>query len=107
MGHDSMADASPFDPYYVWLGIPPEDQPPNHYRLLGINDFESDPNVIANAADRQMSHVKRAAHGPQGTAASKLPSIIRVPIRSRLFAKSSREKMIPPHWLRPRSSVLV
>lgn len=24
----------PFDPYHKWLGIPPKDQPPNHYRLL-------------------------------------------------------------------------
>ena len=24
-----------FDPYHIWLGIPPEEQPPNHYRLLG------------------------------------------------------------------------
>ena len=26
----------PFDPYYSWLAIPPEDQPPNHYQLLGL-----------------------------------------------------------------------
>ena len=24
-----------FDPYYTWLGIPPEEQPPDHYRLIG------------------------------------------------------------------------
>ena len=23
-----------FDPYHIWLGIPPEAQPPSHYRLL-------------------------------------------------------------------------
>ncbi len=47
-----------FDPYRKWLGIPPEEQPPNHYRLLGIGLFESDPDVISNAADRQMVHVR-------------------------------------------------
>lgn len=26
-----------FDPYHQWLGIPPKDQPPNHYRLLGVS----------------------------------------------------------------------
>ena len=31
--------AANFDPYYKWLGIPPEEQPPNHYRLLGIQDL--------------------------------------------------------------------
>ena len=48
----------PFDPYRKWLGIPPKDQPPNHYRLLGIATFESDPDVIENAASRQMAHVR-------------------------------------------------
>ena len=32
-----------FDAYHEWLGIPPKDQPPNHYRLLGIELFESQP----------------------------------------------------------------
>jgi hypothetical protein len=41
-----------FDPYYRWLGIPPSAQPPNHYCLLGLVDFEPDPDVIASAADR-------------------------------------------------------
>jgi hypothetical protein len=60
--------AEPFDPYRKWLGIPPQEQPPNHYRLLGIGLFEHDPDVIENAANRQMSHIrtfqggKNAAH---------------------------------------------
>jgi hypothetical protein len=48
----------PFNPYHKWLGISPEDQPPHHYRLLGIEPFESDPDVIANAADGRMAQVK-------------------------------------------------
>ena len=47
-----------FNAYHVWLGIPPEEQPPNHYRLLGITVFESDLDVIDHAADRQMAHVR-------------------------------------------------
>jgi len=47
-----------FDAYRKWLGIPPDEQPPHHYRLLGIGLFESDPDVITNAADRQMLHVR-------------------------------------------------
>ena len=35
-----------FDPYYEWLGIVPKDQPPHHYRLLGIQPFETDPHLI-------------------------------------------------------------
>jgi cytoskeletal protein RodZ len=47
-----------FDPYRKWLGIPPEEQPPDHYRLLGIPRFEEDPDVIESAADRQMAHLR-------------------------------------------------
>ena len=52
-----------FDPYRKWLGIPVEEQPPNHYRLLGIGLFESDHDVISNAADRQMAHVRTFQSG--------------------------------------------
>src|SRR5215469_5837801 len=47
-----------FDPYHKWLGISPKDQPPNHYRLLGVEAFESDPEVIESAADQRMTHVR-------------------------------------------------
>ncbi len=40
-----------FDPYHAWLGIPPEEQPPDYYRLLDLRPFEEDPDVIATAAD--------------------------------------------------------
>ena len=52
-----------FDPYRKWLGIPPAEQPPNHYRLLGIGLFESDAEVISSAADRQMFHVRNFQSG--------------------------------------------
>jgi len=29
-----------FNPYHKWLGIPTDEIPPNHYRLLGISPFE-------------------------------------------------------------------
>ncbi len=52
-----------FDPYRKWLGIPSGEQPPNHYRLLGVGLFESDPDVISSAADRQMVHVRTFQSG--------------------------------------------
>jgi hypothetical protein len=55
-----MSQSAPktFDPYHVWLGIPPSEQPPNCYRLLGVPLFEDNPEVIASAADRQMAHLR-------------------------------------------------
>lgn len=47
-----------FDAYHKWLGIPPAEQPPNHYRLLGLTLFESDPDVILSAAEQRIAHVR-------------------------------------------------
>lgn len=55
--------AEGFDPYFKWLGIPPDEQPPNHYRLLGVPLYIDDADVIENAADRQMSHVRTLQSG--------------------------------------------
>ena len=61
-----------FDPYRKWLGIPPYQQPPNHYRLLGIELFEADADAIANAADRQMAHIRTFQAGPHSALSQKL-----------------------------------
>jgi hypothetical protein len=61
-----------FDPYYKWLGIPPKDQPPNHYRLLGIELFEADPDVIDTAANKQMAYIQGCANGPHLPLSQKL-----------------------------------
>lgn len=59
--------ADDFDPYHRWLGIAPGQRPPDHYQLLGIPRFESDPDVIASAADRQMAHVRSFQSGKHAT----------------------------------------
>ena len=62
----------PFDPYFKWLGIRPKDQPANHYRLLGIELFESDGDVIANGADARMTHVKTFQAGRYSAISQKI-----------------------------------
>ncbi len=61
-----------FDPYYKWLGIPPERQPPSHYELLGIREYESDPDVICSAADRQMTYLRTFQSGKNSKASQRL-----------------------------------
>lgn len=61
-----------FDPYHKWLGILPEEQPADLYRLLGIALFENDPDVIESAADRQASHLRSFQSGKQSAASQKL-----------------------------------
>ncbi len=50
-----------FDPYYQWLAIPPEEQPPNHYRLLGVPLFTADKQLLEVAADQRMTYVRQRA----------------------------------------------
>ena len=66
------APSGNFDPYYKWLGIPPKDQPPTHYRLLGIERFESDREVIDAAANRLMAYLKTLSTGEDATHAQRL-----------------------------------
>jgi hypothetical protein len=61
-----------FDPYHRWLGIRPKDQPPNHYRLLGVDLFEDDPEAIIDAAQRQMAHVRTYQLGPTSAISQKI-----------------------------------
>ena len=64
-----------FDAYYTWLGIPPEESAggvPNHYRLLGLALFESNPSVIDHAADRVLIHLRTLSSGPQAAEAQRI-----------------------------------
>lgn len=61
-----------FDAYHKWLGIPPAEQPPDHYRLLGIQRFETDRDVISGAADRQMAYVRSLQAGQHASLTQEL-----------------------------------
>lgn len=63
---------SGFDPYYKWLGIPPEHQPPDHYRLCGVTRYEPNLDVISNAIDARMAHLRTFQSGPHAADSQKL-----------------------------------
>ncbi|HEY1065521.1 MAG TPA: hypothetical protein VGE52_05410, partial [Pirellulales bacterium] len=70
---DGDRGKSTFDPYYTWLGIPPSvPRPPNHYVLLGLPAFESDPNMIASFADKQMTFVQTFKTGPHSAVSQQI-----------------------------------
>jgi hypothetical protein len=64
--------AAEFDAYHKWLAIPPTEQPPNLYRLLALNPFEDDPDVIDSAANARMIHLRSLQTGPQAELTQKL-----------------------------------
>jgi len=61
-----------FNPYHRWLGIPLQEQPPNHYRLLGLQVFEQDPDVIETAADQRQTSLRLYVDGKHGAEAQAL-----------------------------------
>jgi hypothetical protein len=65
-----MADM--VDAYQKWLGIPSEEQPPSHYRLLGLELFESDRPTIDVAAKRLMGSLQKQLAGPEQASIRKL-----------------------------------
>ncbi len=88
----TMPDASePIDPYHKWLGIPKPQQPPTHYRLLGIEPFENNPEVIDAAASRQVAYLHQLTSGPHRRLTQKLMNEI-AQARRVLMDDASREK---------------
>ena len=54
-----------FDPYQQWLGIPVAEQPPHHYRLLGLPPFTDDRAAISRAVQSRIAQVRLADAGRQ------------------------------------------
>ena len=80
-----------FDPYHKWLGIPPAHQPPTHYRLLGIEHFESDREVIDAAANQRMLYLQDLAGGQFIKESQKLLNEVSVARRCLLNAESKNQ----------------
>lgn len=61
-----------FDPYYTWLGIPKEDQPADHYRLIGVRPFENNADVITNVMDQRMQYLRSMQVGKRSALTQRL-----------------------------------
>ncbi|MCG8583674.1 MAG: hypothetical protein MI757_03085 [Pirellulales bacterium] len=64
--------APAFDPYLVWLGIPPDARPPTHYQLIGIHQSQTDPKAISAATERRIREVLTLAADCQAAVANRL-----------------------------------
>jgi hypothetical protein len=93
----------PFDAYYNWLGIPPAEQPPNHYRLLGLTLYEQNTDAISHAADRAMAHVRTFQTGKNAALSQQ---ILREIAQARLCLLDPARKLAYDDELRARLSPL-
>ena len=53
----------PLDVYKVWLGIPEDQRPPNHYQLLRLKQFEDDTARVQKNYKKLNEHVRKYATG--------------------------------------------
>jgi hypothetical protein len=92
-----------FDPYYKWPGIPPQEQPPNHYRLLGLPVYTADAEVIQNAADQRMAHLRVLQVGQQSAISEQLIKAVTA-AQCACFSRRSKRHTMPSFatpWPRP------
>ena len=103
---------STFDPYHKWLAIPPAEQPPHHYRLLGVALYEADLDVIEAAADRQMSYIRQCATGPYTKESQKILnelSAARVCLlnkaKKEAYDRELKARLAPPKPAEPATAI--
>lgn len=74
-----------FDAYHQWLGIAADEQPANHYRLLGVRLYEADPIVLQHAADQRMAHLRTLQSGPRSQLSQRLLNEVAAALRCLLM----------------------
>ena len=111
-----MTPTDDFNPYRKWLGIPEKDLPPNHYRLLGIELFEEDPDVIESAADARMAHLRTFQTGKRAELSQQILNEVsaaqgvlldnkkRAAYDERLLAEKKKAAPAPPKAATPKAS---
>ena len=105
-----MTDAN-FDPYHVWLGIPPEEQPANHYRLMGLELFEEDRDVIETVSLEQIAHIRTYAIGANSELSQSLLNEISDarltllnPVQKADYDQELRQRLTATSLVRPSST---
>ena len=81
---------SHFDPYEVWLGISADQQPADHYRLLGLTPFEQDIRRIEAGAQERIRLVRSHQTGPHGALTRPLLEELSAALHCLLLPESKR-----------------
>jgi hypothetical protein len=61
-----------FDPYHLWLQVPKDARPPNHYQLLGLSIGEANEDVIRQATLMRSAYVRHFQNGPNAADSTRI-----------------------------------
>lgn len=113
-GYRARVDASPLnstaavDPYYLWLGIPPDEMPASHYRLLDVRMFEADPEIIDLGFQRRMAYLRSIKDGDNLELAERLKDELATvrrellsPAKRAAYDAELRARALPVHPVPP------
>ncbi len=78
-------------PYQQWLKIPAELCPPNHYVLLGVDEFCTDQDAIDAASKKRTAYLHQIAAGPNRKVIQRLLGEIAIARRTLLNAQSRQD----------------
>ena len=94
-----------FDPYRQWFGIDPrewqEQAAPDHYRLLGIQRFESSQQVIETAVEQRVAFLHEVASGDHSAESQQLLNLV---AQARLCLLAPQSKQEYDLWLKQAAS---
>lgn len=64
--------STPLNPYQAWLGLPTTGRPQNHYELLGLAPFQTEPPIIHEAVEQQLARLGAHLQGPHAAVARQI-----------------------------------
>ena len=83
-----MDQQQELDPYEEWFDIPSELRPPTHYQLLGVDDFETDLELIAQSVKQRSAYLHQIAAGQHRKLVQQLMGEVAVARRTLLNSQS-------------------
>lgn len=93
---EELQHSQEFDGYHRWLGIPSYEQPPHHYRLLGIPLFEMNAEVIDIAAGTRLTGLRQQQSGAHAAQCAQIMNQI---AQARLCLLNKEKKFAYDQWL--------
>jgi len=75
---------------HEWLAIPLEEQPADYYRLIGVNCFEADMNIVIGAAEQRLRFLSQFDAPEQIAVASEIRELIEA-ARNHLLSPSAKQ----------------